>query len=259
MLTTTTHSKLKEALDGTDTQVATCVIDRWTAKMKRTEGYITREISQKEGDGNSEDARKFYWWSIRRGEEEIILDRGPRTSFDLSPNHTVDDSVPQRSCPTVEGVLTKARFSSPLLYQIHCIGPVGFGFGFAHIYSERSPPNQDPTIGAVCGKNLGASENDKSNRAEPNPQEGTMMANLLDREWRTVEGFPARRASSATRVALGLTRGRMTRHPHGRPPSDPGGGRRRSRETLSRGSTAGTVFEDRCWCLLAHSSGRIGL
>ena len=45
MLTTTTHSKLREALDGTDTQVAIYAIDRWTSKMKRTEGYITREIS----------------------------------------------------------------------------------------------------------------------------------------------------------------------------------------------------------------------
>ena len=49
MLTTTTHSKLREVLDGTNTQVATCAIDRWTAKMKRTEGYITREISRKGG------------------------------------------------------------------------------------------------------------------------------------------------------------------------------------------------------------------
>ena len=49
MLTTTTHSKLREALDGTDTQVATCAIDIWTAKMKRTEGYITREISRRNG------------------------------------------------------------------------------------------------------------------------------------------------------------------------------------------------------------------
>ena len=49
MLTTTTHSKLKEVLDGTDTQVAICVIDRCMAKMKRTEGYITREISWKGG------------------------------------------------------------------------------------------------------------------------------------------------------------------------------------------------------------------
>ena len=49
MLTTTTHSKLREVLDGTDTQVATCAIDRWTIKMKRTEGYITREILRRGG------------------------------------------------------------------------------------------------------------------------------------------------------------------------------------------------------------------
>ena len=86
-----------------------------------------------------------------------------------------------------------------------------------------------------------------------------MMANLLDREWRTAEGFPARRASGATHVALAPTRGRTTRQPHERPPLDPDGGRRRSRETLSRGSAAGTVFGDWCWCLIAHSSSRMGL
>ena len=46
MLSIATHSKLREALDGTDTQVATCAIDRWTAKMKGAEEYITREISR---------------------------------------------------------------------------------------------------------------------------------------------------------------------------------------------------------------------
>ena len=46
MLSTATHSKLREALDGTNTQVATCAIDRWTAKMKRIEEYITRGISR---------------------------------------------------------------------------------------------------------------------------------------------------------------------------------------------------------------------
>ena len=49
MLSTATHSKLREALDGTDTQVATCAIDRWTAKMKGAEEYITKEISQMRG------------------------------------------------------------------------------------------------------------------------------------------------------------------------------------------------------------------
>ena len=49
MLSTATHSKLREALDGTDTQVATCVIDKWTAKMKGAEEYITKEISRMRG------------------------------------------------------------------------------------------------------------------------------------------------------------------------------------------------------------------
>ena len=49
MLFTATHSKLRKALDGIDTQVATCTIDRWMAKMKRAEEYITREISGKVG------------------------------------------------------------------------------------------------------------------------------------------------------------------------------------------------------------------
>ena len=49
ILSTATHSKLREALDGTDTQVATYMINRWAAKMKGAEGYITREISRRRG------------------------------------------------------------------------------------------------------------------------------------------------------------------------------------------------------------------
>ena len=45
-LSATTHIKLKKALDGTGTQVATCMINRWTVKMNGVEGYITIEISQ---------------------------------------------------------------------------------------------------------------------------------------------------------------------------------------------------------------------
>ena len=104
--------------------------------------YNQRDLTNR-GDGNSEDTRKFYWWSIGRGEEELILGRGPRTDLDPLLNYAVDDPVPQRSYSTVEEVLTKAQFLSSLLYQIHCIGPVGFGF--AHIYSERRLPNWDPT------------------------------------------------------------------------------------------------------------------
>ena len=94
--------------------------------------------SLRKEDGNSEDTRKFYWWSIRRKEEEFILGRGPRTDLDPLLNYAIDDPVPQRSCLIVGEVLTKAQFLSSLLYQIHCIRPVGFGL--AHIYSERPPP-----------------------------------------------------------------------------------------------------------------------
>ena len=102
-----------------------------------------RDLTNRD-EGNSEDTRKLYWWSIRRGEEELILGRGPRTDFDPPHNYAVDDPVPQRSYPTVDEVLAKVQFLSLLLYQIHCIGPVGFEF--AHIYSERHSPNWDPTI-----------------------------------------------------------------------------------------------------------------
>ena len=49
MLPTATHSKWREALDETNTQVASYAIDRWTAKMKGVEEYITREVSQIDG------------------------------------------------------------------------------------------------------------------------------------------------------------------------------------------------------------------
>ena len=104
--------------------------------------YNKRDLTNR-GDGNLEDTRKFYWWSIRREEEEFILGRGPRTDLKPLLNYAVDDPVPQRSYPIVDEVLIKAQFLSPLLYQIHCIGPVGFGF--AHVYNERHPPNRDPT------------------------------------------------------------------------------------------------------------------
>ena len=136
MLSTTTHSKWREALDGTNTQVATCTIDRWMAKMKGAKEYITREISGGEGRfGRHKKALVVQYQKRKRRTH-------PRTRLEdelwPSPNYAVDDPAPQRSCLTVDKVLAKAQFLSPLLYQIHCIGPVGFGF--AHIYSERHPP-----------------------------------------------------------------------------------------------------------------------
>ena len=68
MLSTATHSKLREGLDGTDTKVATYAIDRWTAKMKRTKEYITREISRiREGQfGRHQEALLVEYQKRRR-------------------------------------------------------------------------------------------------------------------------------------------------------------------------------------------------
>ena len=126
--------------------------------------HSSGDLRNRQMDGQDEENRRIYnqgdftkkGRQFERHQEVLLVEYQkrrrknhprprPRTSFDLSPNHVVDDPVPQLSRPTVEGVLTKAQFLSPLLYQIHYIGPVGFGF--AHIYSERSPPNRDPTNG----------------------------------------------------------------------------------------------------------------
>ena len=81
MLSAATHSKLREAWDETDTQVATCIIDRWTAKMKGVKEYITREISGRKGRlGGTQESSK--WCSIGIGKEKLILGRSPRTDFD---------------------------------------------------------------------------------------------------------------------------------------------------------------------------------
>ena len=73
----------------------------------------------KKGDGNSEDAKKFYWWSIRRGEEKIILDRGPRTSFDLSPNTLLTIQFPNDPAQPLKASSqrpsSQARFSTKFI------------------------------------------------------------------------------------------------------------------------------------------------
>ena len=92
-LYTATHSKLREALDGTDTQVATCTSNRWMARMKGAEEYITREVSWRR-DRNLEDTWRPSLCSIRGGEQELILGRGPR--IDFHPSSTPLAILPDR-------------------------------------------------------------------------------------------------------------------------------------------------------------------
>ena len=93
----------------------------------------------------------------------------------------------------------------------------------------------------------------------PNSFGETMVANLLSHKERTARRFPAQRASGTMCAALVPTRGQTTREPRGRPPLGPDGGRRRPRESLSRGSVVRLVLEDWYWCLLTHWSSWIGL
>ena len=86
ILSAVTHSKLRKALDGTGTQVATCLINRWTVKMNGVEGYITIEISQRwEGKKGIAVLRTLESSDSEapenREEEEFILGRNPRISI----------------------------------------------------------------------------------------------------------------------------------------------------------------------------------
>ena len=52
-----THSKLRKAVDGTGTQVTTCMINKWMAKISGKEIYNTRD-PPKEGGKKKEKRKK---------------------------------------------------------------------------------------------------------------------------------------------------------------------------------------------------------
>ena len=122
--------------------------------MNGVEGYITIEVSQRGGRMiavlrtlESSDSEALE----NREEEEFILGHNPRISIYPSPT-PLTIPLPHDPVRPIEEALTKAQFLSPLLYQIHCIGPVGFRF--AHIYSEGPPQQRTlqlvPSVGRTC-------------------------------------------------------------------------------------------------------------
>ena len=168
MRTTTTHSKLREALDGTDTQVATCAIDRWTAKMKRTEGYITREISRRRGTA----IRKTLGSSIggvleeEKKKSSSAEDRGRASTFPPTTLLTIqfpnDPARPLKA--SSQRPSSQVRFSTKFIV----LGLLGLGSLTSTM--KGAPQNWDPTIGAVCGENLCASENDNRTGQSQTPR-----------------------------------------------------------------------------------------
>ena len=125
--------------------------------------HLSGDLHNRQMDGQDEGGRRIYnqRYLTKRGtaiqetpessscaasEEEkknSSSDEARGRTLTFPPNYVVDDPAPQRSYLTVDEVLVKAQFLSSPFYQIHCIGPVGFGF--THIYSERHPPKWDPT------------------------------------------------------------------------------------------------------------------
>ena len=82
-LSVVTHNKLRKALDGTGTQVATCMINRWTVKMNGVEGYITTKVSRGvEGIATLRTLESFDREAPQnREEEEFILKHNPSISI----------------------------------------------------------------------------------------------------------------------------------------------------------------------------------
>ena len=101
-----THSKLRKVTDGTGTQVATCMINKWTAKINVKEIYNTRgpprtkKERKKEGekdkkkDGRSSNhSRKLPQLSTKEPRRRRI---SPRTKLEdklLPFPHAFDHSI----------------------------------------------------------------------------------------------------------------------------------------------------------------------
>ena len=114
-----THRKWGKAADGTSTQVATCMINKWRAKINEKEIYNVRNPPGKEDQkiGFREDGYCLYHLGkpLKPSTEEIIRITSPR----IKPKDKVSRFSPRichsiylRSCLIV-AILTKAQFLNP--------------------------------------------------------------------------------------------------------------------------------------------------
>ena len=126
-LVAATHNKLKKVADGTGTQVATYMINKWRAKINGKEVYNVRDLS---GMGD----RKIDWRKTvavfttresfcNQAPGESVLGSSPRINYHSSP-HAFDHSIDLQSCLVV-ATLTKAQFLSPFSIKFIVLGPLG--------------------------------------------------------------------------------------------------------------------------------------
>ena len=144
-----TYSKLRKAADGTSTPVATCVINKWTAKINEKEIYNIKcplgERKAKKRRNKEDGCKSYHPWKLSPLSTKEPRRRriNPRTKPEdklLPFLQTFDHPISLWSCPAV-GALTKAQFLSPfslpnLLYQARWV--------WAHLLNSKEPPKSGP-------------------------------------------------------------------------------------------------------------------
>ena len=117
-----THSKLRKAADGTDTQVVTFMINKWTAKINENEIYNERfpprvEEGRKKRKKKEDGCSSYHSWKLSSLSSKEPRRRriNPQTKpgDKLLPfPYAFDHSISIWSCSAVKA-LTKAQFFSP--------------------------------------------------------------------------------------------------------------------------------------------------
>ena len=129
-LVAATHSKLKKAADGTSTQVATYMINKWRAKINGKEVYNIRDppgMGDRKIDWRKTVAvfttlKSFFNQSPKNQEGESVLGSSPRINYHSSP-YVFDHSIYLWSCPVV-ATLTKVQFLSLFFIKFIVLGPL---------------------------------------------------------------------------------------------------------------------------------------
>ena len=146
-----THSKLRRAADGTGTLVATCMINKWTAKINENEIYNKKcppkggEEERKRKKGGKQlqflPPLKAFAAKHQRIEEKKnqSSDKARGYTFTLPLDDLIIPS-PYDNVRLLE-LSIKPISRAHFLYQIHCIGPGGFGLICAN---SKEPPKSGP-------------------------------------------------------------------------------------------------------------------
>ena len=129
-LVAATHSKLKKAANGTSTQVATYIINKWRAKINGKEVYNIRDppgmgdwkIDWRKTVAVFTTLKSFCNQSPKNQEGESVLGSSPRINYHSSP-YVFDHSIYLRSCPVV-ATFTKVQFLSLFSIKFIVLGPL---------------------------------------------------------------------------------------------------------------------------------------